>query len=174
LRLLSIRAAIVCLALLVLGQAVFGQAAKKAASKSASKTGKAAPSTVNKSATTKSAPRGNTKAVSTKAGSKSKKAVVVRRPLLQQQPTPERYKEIQQALADRGYFRGMPDGNWGPDSVEALKRFQREQNLDSDGKIGALSLMALGLGPKRGADTAQAGKGVPEAVDPPPAAQPEP
>lgn len=57
--------------------------------------------------------------------------------------------EIQQALASRGYFTGTADGVWGPDSVEALKRFQRDQNIADDGKIGALSLIALGLGPKR-------------------------
>jgi peptidoglycan hydrolase-like protein with peptidoglycan-binding domain len=67
----------------------------------------------------------------------------------QLQPTPERYKEIQQALADKGYFRGTADGNWGTESVDALKRFQRDQNLTEDGKLGSLSLIALGLGPKR-------------------------
>ena len=67
----------------------------------------------------------------------------------QQQPTPERYREIQQALADKGYFNGPVDGQWGAESVDALKRFQREQNLTDDGKIGSLSLIALGLGPKR-------------------------
>lgn len=67
----------------------------------------------------------------------------------QHQPTHERYQEIQQALADKGYFNGAADGNWGPPSVEALKRFQRDQNLTQDGKIGSLSLIALGLGPKR-------------------------
>jgi peptidoglycan hydrolase-like protein with peptidoglycan-binding domain len=78
---------------------------------------------------------------------KSKKAVVVaRRPL---QPSPERLKEIQQALATRGYFTTEPDGTWGPASIDALKRFQHDQNLVEDGKIGSLSLIALGLGPKR-------------------------
>jgi eukaryotic-like serine/threonine-protein kinase len=67
----------------------------------------------------------------------------------QLQPTSDRYREIQQSLVDHGYFAGPADGNWGPDSVEALKRFQREQSLPDDGKIGALSLIALGLGPKR-------------------------
>lgn len=33
--------------------------------------------------------------------------------------------------------------------MDALKRFQRDQNLTEDGKIGALSLIALGLGPNR-------------------------
>jgi peptidoglycan hydrolase-like protein with peptidoglycan-binding domain len=80
--------------------------------------------------------------------SKSKRPPVVvhRAP---QQPSPERLKEIQQALAEKGYFRDEPDGNWGPASIDALKRFQHDQNLVEDGKIGSLSLIALGLGPKR-------------------------
>ena len=65
------------------------------------------------------------------------------------QPSPERYKEIQQALADKGYFSGAPDGVWGASSTDALKRFQHDQNLYEDGKVDSLSLIALGLGPKR-------------------------
>jgi len=67
----------------------------------------------------------------------------------QTQPTPDRYKEIQEALAARGYFNGSADGTWGPSSTEALKRFQHDQNLAEEGKIDALSLTALGLGPRR-------------------------
>ena len=78
---------------------------------------------------------------------------MVARRSAQQQPTADRYKEIQEALASRGYFSGTPDGNWGPESTEALKRFQRDQTLNDDGKIGSLSLIALGLGPKRAAVT---------------------
>ncbi|HLW77200.1 MAG TPA: hypothetical protein VKS01_09440, partial [Bryobacteraceae bacterium] len=40
-------------------------------------------------------------------------------------------------------------GNWSADSIASLKRFQQDQNLTADGKIGALSLIALGLGPRR-------------------------
>ncbi|MCU1337174.1 MAG: Peptidoglycan-binding domain 1 protein [Bryobacterales bacterium] len=69
----------------------------------------------------------------------------------QREPAPERYKEIQQSLAEKGYFTGPVNGAWGTDSVEALKRFQRDQNIGDDGKLGSLSLIALGLGPKRGA-----------------------
>jgi peptidoglycan hydrolase-like protein with peptidoglycan-binding domain len=57
--------------------------------------------------------------------------------------------EIQQALADKGYYDGSVDGVWGPNSVEALKRFQKDQNLTQSGKLNSLSLIALGLGPKR-------------------------
>jgi peptidoglycan hydrolase-like protein with peptidoglycan-binding domain len=70
------------------------------------------------------------------------------RAVSQRQPAPERYKEIQEALAKRGYFQGSPDGVWGPSSVDAMRRFQQEQNLDASGKINSLSLIALGLGPK--------------------------
>jgi peptidoglycan hydrolase-like protein with peptidoglycan-binding domain len=64
-------------------------------------------------------------------------------------PTPERYREVQQALADKGYYTGPIDGAWDAECVTALKRFQQDQNLVVDGKLGALSLIALGLGPKR-------------------------
>jgi peptidoglycan hydrolase-like protein with peptidoglycan-binding domain len=66
-------------------------------------------------------------------------------------PDAERYQQIQQALADRGYFKGQVNGHWGDDSVDALKRFQADQKLDSDGKINSLTLIGLGLGPKHDA-----------------------
>ncbi|MBV9404544.1 MAG: peptidoglycan-binding protein [Acidobacteriaceae bacterium] len=69
-------------------------------------------------------------------------------PSYQLHPDPARYQEIQQALADRGYFKGQVNGQWADDSVDALKRFQADQKLDPDGKINALSLTGLGLGPK--------------------------
>lgn len=109
---------------------------------------------------------------SSKAGAKTRKTVVARRPPTQQQPTTDRYKEIQQALMDKGYFQGPVDGAWNVGSVEALKRFQKDQNLDPDGKIGSLSLIALGLGPKRSAASASA-PAVMDPVDPPPVAQPQ-
>lgn len=70
----------------------------------------------------------------------------------QQQPAPERYREIQEALISRGYLEGPATGAWGPESVEALKKFQLDQNLKGDGKLDSLSLIALGLGPKRTAN----------------------
>ena len=47
----------------------------------------------------------------------------------QQSPTPERYKEIQQALVDRGYLKGDPTGVWDADSANAMLRFQTDQKL---------------------------------------------
>ena len=73
----------------------------------------------------------------------------------QREPAPERYQEIQQSLAEKGYYSGPVNGAWGADSVAALKRFQRDQNIGDDGKLGSLSLIALGLGPKRGGQSTE-------------------
>ena len=64
-------------------------------------------------------------------------------------PSPERYKEIQEALVSKGYLKPEEAGGaWGESSADALKRFQSDQNLESTGKINSLSLIALGLGPR--------------------------
>jgi len=60
-------------------------------------------------------------------------------------PSQERYKEIQDALAAKGYLKlEQADGTWGADSSEALKKFQVDQNIEASGKINSLSLIALG------------------------------
>lgn len=82
------------------------------------------------------------------ASSRYRRARVAPAPSFQLHPDPERYQQIQQALADRGYFKGEVNGVWGDDSVDALQRFQADQKLENDGKINALTLIDLGLGPK--------------------------
>ena len=95
-------------------------------------------------------------------------------PSYQLHPDPDRYREIQQALADRGYFKGQPDGKWNDDSIDALKRFQTDQKLEPDGKINALTLTGLGLGPKHDGSSANtvplsaANAGASNAPEPPP------
>lgn len=63
-------------------------------------------------------------------------------------PSTDRYREIQQALLEKGYYTGVVDGTWNAESQEALRRFQTDQNLTGTGKLDSLSLIALGLGPK--------------------------
>jgi hypothetical protein len=78
----------------------------------------------------------------------------------QQHPVPERYKEIQQALVDRGYLSGPASGEWGSDSTDALRRFQQDRHIEPTGKIDSLSLISLGLGPNRN-PASQNGRGIP-------------
>jgi Putative peptidoglycan binding domain len=71
-------------------------------------------------------------------------------------PSPDRYREIQQALVSKGYLQAeQATGTWDQNSTDALKRFQAAQSLDPSGKINSLSLIALGLGPRHDAPPAQ-------------------
>lgn len=96
-------------------------------------------------------------------------------PPMQMHPDPERYQQIQKALADRGYFKGEVNGQWNADSVDAMRRFQADQHLDDDGKITALTLTGLGLGPKHDASAAKlSGNTAAAAATTTPAPPPEP
>ncbi|MGA3043216.1 MAG: peptidoglycan-binding domain-containing protein [Bryobacteraceae bacterium] len=68
----------------------------------------------------------------------------------QTEPTPERYKQFQEALIAKGYLHGEATGKWDEASADAMRRFQKDQNLEPTGKPNqSLSIIALGLGPKR-------------------------
>jgi peptidoglycan hydrolase-like protein with peptidoglycan-binding domain len=104
----------------------------------------------NSKTTVSASAKGSSKVAKSAKGKSRKRSQTARRSAPRQSaPTPERYMEIQQALANKGFFTGEVNGVWGADSVDALKKFQAAQNLSPDGKLGALSLIALGLGPKR-------------------------
>lgn len=53
---------------------------------------------------------------------------------------------VQRQLAQRGYYKGGIDGQFGPASKSALKRFQRDNDLKSSGLIDGPTLEALGFG----------------------------
>ncbi len=119
----------------------------------------ASTSTAKKSTTAK-----KTAKTSSKSSKRKKAAPKVTWRNRQTAPAPERYKEIQEALAAKGYLGSeQADGTWNADCSDALKRFQTDQHLNATGKINALSLIALGLGPKY--DT--------EAIKPPAGAPPD-
>lgn len=115
--------------------------AKKAVAKKApaKPTGKAVPAKAGaKPASGKAAPKKGGKAPVKPAPFRSR----------QTQPTQDRYREIQQALAEKGYLKSEPTGVWGTDSVDALKQFQAEQSIPVTGKLNSRSIIGLGLGPK--------------------------
>ena len=108
-----------------------------------------------------SPPPANKTAASTTKTSAAKKGAakkpVAKRPAVtwrnrQTVPSSDRYREIQNALASRGFLSPeQATGSWNQTSTDALRRFQEEQNLEASGKVNSLSLIALGLGPKRDA-----------------------
>ena len=57
-------------------------------------------------------------------------------------------REIQQALEERAEQPLRVDGEWGPDTDEALRNFQQALNMTPQaGELDALTIMALGLDP---------------------------
>ena len=64
----------------------------------------------------------------------------------QKAPTSDRISEIQTALAREGYLKGDPNGKMDANTVAALEKFQSDNGLDADGKLGAPTLQKLGLG----------------------------
>ena len=117
----------------------------------------------SKTAAKSSLRKASGKRVASTKGKSRKATEAARRAPRQSEPTTERYLEIQQALVEKGHHAGPATGQWGADWTVALKDFQQAQNLKADGKLGALSLIALGLGPKREPITQLAGK--PEPIE---------
>lgn len=126
-------------------------------------------STASHPAAKSKATSSSTKAAAHKKSSIRKGRSVTRRksarPSYQTRPTTDRYKEIQQSLADKGYYKGEVNGTWGDDSTEALKHFQSDHKLPDDGKLNSLSIIQLGLGPKH--DSAAVHPGNPPDAAPP-------
>jgi peptidoglycan hydrolase-like protein with peptidoglycan-binding domain len=110
--------------------------------------GQTAPNPAPKKAAAPAAKAPAKKPAATPAKKTTRKRVVSGPPR-QTGPTAERYRQIQQALIDKGYLQGSATGAWGADSVAALRQFQADQKLEASGKINALTLIRLGLGPKR-------------------------
>ena len=54
-------------------------------------------------------------------------------------------KQIQQRLKELGYYKGNIDGIIGPQSLKAIKNFQKDYGLVVDGIVGKNTLKALGL-----------------------------
>ena len=52
-------------------------------------------------------------------------------------------KELQKALKSNGYFKGDVDGYYGQDTVDAVKKFQKDKGLKQDGKAGPATLRYL-------------------------------
>jgi len=52
-------------------------------------------------------------------------------------------KQIQAALKNAGFYQGVVDGKVGKSTREAIKAFQKANNLPADGKVGKKTWMLL-------------------------------
>ena len=55
----------------------------------------------------------------------------------------ERVRLLQQTLQEFGYFTGVPSGEFDAQTQQAVKRFQRANQLADDGRVGRRTLMLL-------------------------------
>lgn len=96
----------------------------------------------------KPAQGGSTAKQTTPAKSTSSKKKVTRRRRVRGQQTPnaDRIKEIQQALAREGHYKGTPSGKLDSATSAALRSFQQANGLNPTGKLDARTLQRLGLG----------------------------
>ena len=133
----------------VSGKAVSGKAVSGKAVSGKAVSGKAVSSNASPGASAAKKASSSKGAVPSKKGKPAKKPVAAA--WRQTTPTPDRYREIQQALADKGYLKSEPNGVWDDQSADALRQFQTDRNLSPTGKLSSASLIGLGLGPKTSA-----------------------
>jgi peptidoglycan hydrolase-like protein with peptidoglycan-binding domain len=57
--------------------------------------------------------------------------------------TGKQVKILQQALKALGFYTGKPDGDYGPNTQNAVEQFQGSKGLTADGIVGQQTLTAL-------------------------------
>lgn len=60
-------------------------------------------------------------------------------------PADSTVRSAQTALNDKGYDAGRVDGQWGPSTQNAVRRFQSERGLAQSGRLDSATLTALGI-----------------------------
>lgn len=57
----------------------------------------------------------------------------------------DKVSEVQRKLRQWGYYDGAVDGVYGPETFEAVKKFQRKNGLKVDGVVGSQTAAAIGI-----------------------------
>ena len=79
------------------------------------------------------------------------------------QMSQDQMKKIQQALKDKGHDPGPIDGNMNAQTQQALRAFQKSQNITVTGTLDSSTASALGVAPpsSRGAGSSSSGSAGP-------------
>ena len=57
----------------------------------------------------------------------------------------ESIRTIQQTLQEQGFYKGQVDGQWGPGTQQALRQFQQQKGIQSQGQMDFQTMAALDL-----------------------------
>lgn len=71
--------------------------------------------------------------------------------------TGQQVSQVQTILKNQGFYNGAIDGKFGSATETAVKAFQRDRGLTPDGKVGTLTLKALGMSSSGGTSAADNG-----------------
>jgi LysM repeat protein len=80
-------------------------------------------------------------------------------PVLQRGSTGSHVQNVQEKLSKLGYNPGPADGQFGGQTFESVRHFQRMNNLSPDGTVGAKTWQALNSDSPSGPRTLQTGNG---------------
>ena len=61
--------------------------------------------------------------------------------------SPDAVRAVQSRLGQLGFYRGEPDGVWGPGTQNAIARFQQSRGLEPNSQLNPATVSALGLQP---------------------------
>ncbi len=67
--------------------------------------------------------------------------------------------QVQQSLADKGYFSENPNGVFGPKTYDAVVRFQRDAGLPATGTVGPATRKSLNISSAQVSRGASVGRG---------------
>ncbi len=82
--------------------------------------------------------------------------------LIYSQPLPPAaLQQVQERLRQAGAYQGRVDGVWGPESQQALERYQQRNGLQVTGQMNQATAATLGLQPSELLIGATAGGGMP-------------
>jgi peptidoglycan hydrolase-like protein with peptidoglycan-binding domain len=62
-----------------------------------------------------------------------------------QNPNQQHVRAVQQKLIQEGYDVGSADGQWGPKTSSALRKFQQDEGIQASGQIDQQTLQKLGV-----------------------------
>jgi peptidoglycan hydrolase-like protein with peptidoglycan-binding domain len=68
-------------------------------------------------------------------------------------------RAVQTALQQQGLYRGKVDGEWGPLTKRAVRRYQRQNNLPTTGTLDQATLASMNITARGGASSMNSGAG---------------
>ncbi len=77
--------------------------------------------------------------------------------------SPDQIRRVQEVLVEKGFYHGRPDGRMGPETRDALIKFQEREGIETRGRLDERTFGALGISVGRTEGQGQEGRAEPKA-----------